>query len=274
MTNPTPQTLPELLPCPFCGGEPEHEEHTDESLWSHNTVPWRSVRCSTCEIGTRSICEGARPNECEAWNARAIDSGDQLLGMYAIQADEIKALLDKHAPSSTGNIRDRIAQILLAAQPPAVAAIPEPSEGDVDLLLAEIDRIAEDHFPGYGLPTHAPAALQSMRAQVLWFFGLWIAPATAGEATAAQGAGWQPRKTAPTNRPILLLWRTVPLPLRGSWQIDEDFASRPKGWVSPEAGWRNDGDQCIPVNQEDFTHWMELPAAPSPAAPGNGEGGK
>jgi len=62
----------------------------------------------------------------------------------------------------------------LAAQPLGVAAIPEgPSDAEVDLLLAEIDQIAENHSPGYGLPTHNATALQSMRAQVQWFVESW-----------------------------------------------------------------------------------------------------
>jgi len=96
-------------------------------------------------------------------------------------------------------------------------------------------------------------------------FVLSRAPATSGEATAAQGA-WRSMSSAPTSRPIILLWRTAPWPLRGEWSIDEEFDTRPKGWVSPESGWRNDGDQCIPRNQEDCIGWQKLPPVPS----GNG----
>jgi len=99
--------------------------------------------------------------------------------------------------------------------------------------------------------------------------GRFTASATSGEATAAQGA-WRSMSSAPTSRPIILLWRTAPWPLRGEWSIDEEFDTRSKGWVSPESGWRNDGDQCIPRNQEDCIGWQELPAAPSPAAPVRG----
>lgn len=40
-------------------------------------------------------------------------AADQMLGRYAEQADEIKELLDAHAPYTTGNILARVAQLLL-----------------------------------------------------------------------------------------------------------------------------------------------------------------
>ena len=66
----------QLLPCPFCGGEPTHDATHDEDIWSHNTVPWRRVRCHQCEIGTDYVCEGYEPTEVEAWNRRAPTTKD------------------------------------------------------------------------------------------------------------------------------------------------------------------------------------------------------
>jgi len=65
--------MAELKPCPFCGGEADHEQTMDESLWSHETVPYRRVRCRQCEIGTDYVCEGYEPTEVEQWNRRATD---------------------------------------------------------------------------------------------------------------------------------------------------------------------------------------------------------
>jgi hypothetical protein len=73
---------------------------------------------------------------------------------------------------------------------------------------------------------------------------------------------WQPIETAPRHRNILLWWRTCKEPHIGCWDIDEEFERRPKRWLSPEEGWRNKGDQCIPRNQSDCTHWQPLPAPP------------
>lgn len=78
-------------------------------------------------------------------------------------------------------------------------------------------------------------------------------------------ARWQPIETAPKNgQRVLLWWRTCKEAVRGRFSFDEEFDDRPETWPSPEFGWRCDGDQCIPRNQEDCTHWMPLP--PPPAA--------
>lgn len=61
----------ELLPCPFCGGEAEISTHMDESIWSHETVPYTKVACRECEIGTEYRCQGWEPTALEEWNRRA-----------------------------------------------------------------------------------------------------------------------------------------------------------------------------------------------------------
>ena len=88
--------------------------------------------------------------------------------------------------------------------------------------------------------------------------------------TSRQVPEWEPIETAPGNthhmNHILVFWKT-----RGwqqtYWDVDEEFSQRPKGWRSPECGWRCDGDQCIPVDQETATHWMFGPAPPNPLRP-------
>jgi hypothetical protein len=52
------------------------------------------------------------------------------------------------------------------------------------------------------------------------------------------------------------------------WDEDEAFDTRPVGWPSPRCGWRSPGDQCIPVNQSDVTHWRPLPTPPISPEPG------
>ena len=78
----------------------------------------------------------------------------------------------------------------------------------------------------------------------------------------APAEGWRPIETAPKDgRPVLLWWSTRGASV-GRYEHDDMFSERPSSWVSPEFGWRSDGDLCIPVNQEHCTHWMPLPAAP------------
>lgn len=60
-----------LAACPFCGGEASRSKTMDESLWTHDTVPYFKVYCSACEIGTDYRCEGYLPSAEEAWNQRA-----------------------------------------------------------------------------------------------------------------------------------------------------------------------------------------------------------
>lgn len=88
----------------------------------------------------------------------------------------------------------------------------------------------------------------------------------AAPASPLPGGGWQDISTAPAltdhMKPVLLFWQSSGVGL-GYYDIDDDYRNRPKWWVSPAAGWRCFGDQCIPVNQQDCTHWMPLPAAPT-----------
>lgn len=78
--------------------------------------------------------------------------------------------------------------------------------------------------------------------------------------------GWEDISTAPNNtdhmRPILLFWKSAGVGL-GWYDVDDDYATRPASWRCPETGWICEGDQCIPINQEDCTHWMPLPPPPS-----------
>jgi len=67
---------------------------------------------------------------------------------------------------------------------------------------------------------------------------------------------WRPINTCNVSGKVLLYW-DVPtfngrgLVVKGYWQCDEEGE-----------GWRGDGDQCIPVNQSDCTHWAPVPCGP------------
>src|ERR1041385_3826735 len=61
--------------------------------------------------------------------------------------------------------------------------------------------------------------------------------------------GWRTIETAPkTGEPILLWGQYCQVPAGGRWEQSKR-----------REGWRCDGDQCIPRNQQDCTHWMPLP---------------
>lgn len=88
----------ELKCCPFCGEQAEHETCMDESLWSHETVPYGRVGCGQCRIWTDWTCEGYEPNEYDAWNHRQLESASQPGGGEAVEA-AVKAALSLYADS-------------------------------------------------------------------------------------------------------------------------------------------------------------------------------
>lgn len=63
---------------------------------------------------------------------------------------------------------------------------------------------------------------------------------------------WQPISTAPTSGTIRLWWRNAG-ECTGHFAIDEEWKP---GLATPREGWKCDGDEAIPRNQEDCTHWM------------------
>lgn len=132
----------ELLPCPFCQS-PEVSVHLPTCT---KTTPYDAAHRAFPKARCRS-CGASKDGK--DW--------DQT-GKSAIEAWNTRAAPPPLSPPDTGN----------------VGAIPEPSDDEVDLLLAEIDQIARnyDHHD-YGLPTHDDDSVASMRAQVQWFFESW-----------------------------------------------------------------------------------------------------
>lgn len=60
----------------------------------------------------------------------------------------------------------------------------------------------------------------------------------------------RPINTAPFEKPLLLWWKHAGW-MRGRFVVED----------SGKAGWRCDGDQVMPRNQADCTHWLPLPPA-------------
>jgi hypothetical protein len=76
---------------------------------------------------------------------------------------------------------------------------------------------------------------------------------------------WRPIETAPHTdhmRTVMVYWKCLGHARESYYDVDEEYEDRPKGWVSPAEGWRGVGDQCIPTNQHDATHWQPRPAPP------------
>lgn len=52
---------PELLPCPFCGGEPKE----------YDQIGYSSVKCDNCKFSIKRKAEDGAPYAVELWNRRA-----------------------------------------------------------------------------------------------------------------------------------------------------------------------------------------------------------
>ena len=143
-----------------------------------------------------------------------------------------------------------------------------PTQASVDEV-----KYPEGFGPEIGLPAwamqEANATAASLTGERKWDVPCIAAALVRADATCAlRGAqkesGWRPIETAPTDRRILLYWTHAGAAV-GQYCVDDTFAMRDaRRWKCPETGWRCDGDQVIPINQEDCTHWMPLPSPPTP----------
>jgi len=84
---------------------------------------------------------------------------------------------------------------------------------------------------------------------------------------------WRPIETAPKDGTVILLWwQTCRTAAIGRWEVRGSH----DGPSITYEGWKCHDDQVIPTNQNDCTHWMQLPGAPVAAIahmkkePGNG----
>lgn len=75
---------------------------------------------------------------------------------------------------------------------------------------------------------------------------------------------WQPIETAPkTGKRILLAAYMGGGHIRvSSGEYSTDPYRNDDEIIGAEEGFKGDGDECIPSNQECFTHWMPLPEPP------------
>lgn len=146
-----PNSLKSLLPCPFCGGEASISSVMDESIWSHNIVPWTSVACTLCDVQIPPICEGSENDPIAAWNTRApIAEG----GAYAESIGEIETLFHKcvsalvSADYANGyleairHIKDRAAEKAQLSTPAAIESLSRQG-GDMSKNPENLDTSAE-----------------------------------------------------------------------------------------------------------------------------------
>ena len=176
-----------------------------------------------------------------------------------VVTDLLLAVDDEDMPVQVGDYVARedgkfcILRAALASQPPAVAAIPEGMPSDVSFQIVSAWLQQEGKMAnGDQLYTMCRFA----------DFVLSRAPATAGEATAAQGAAaeWIDPEVEPPPRNAVVLFACKP----------GCFADYMPQIQTGSSEWLHFG------GKGKYTHWarINLPGAPSPAAPGNGEGGK
>ena len=78
--------MSELVPCPFCGGEPEVETFETESLWSHNIVTYTSVGCPECDINFSTEPDHAI-QAVDLWNQRVPVPNDAVNSVVEKAAD-------------------------------------------------------------------------------------------------------------------------------------------------------------------------------------------
>ena len=63
------KVMPELLPCPFCGGEAMHLHTKVKSNFNNHLMDYDVVDCKNCRASTRSYCDN-KDGAIAAWNTR------------------------------------------------------------------------------------------------------------------------------------------------------------------------------------------------------------
>ena len=83
-----------------------------------------------------------------------------------------------------------------------------------------------------------------------------LAAAIQAASQSKDAGGWQKIESAPRDGTRVLLWWTTCRDVHaGKYTYDEDSPYQKEGF-------RCDGDECIPRNQQDCIKWQPLPAAP------------
>jgi hypothetical protein len=124
------------------------------------------------------------------------------------------------------------------------ADMPHPQDVAVPSLPEPDCTYADHSYPAYSRKAVERIVLAAV-----------IADRAAGRAS-AEPEGWRPIDTAPTQGKILLWWKNAGA-VTGGFAVDDDWTQKSK---TPREGWKGDGDEAIPRNQEDCTHWQLLRA--------------
>ena len=110
-----------------------------------------------------------------------------------------------------------------------------------DLTEAELDAIIEAHAEHWRYKGNDRAEAEIEKI---------------GALARASLSPWREIESAPKDgTPLLLWWRGCYWPGVGRYEVGGDN--------DRDEGWRCDGDECTPKNQQDCTHWMPLPPPPS-----------
>lgn len=99
MTTPTPGAMPELLPCPFCGGDPDYKR------WEVNDIWQIKIFCDTPFCHVHPAIFGNEKTMIEIWNTRAAITPQpvaEVEGLKNALRDVLKAIVsDRHAVQDT-----------------------------------------------------------------------------------------------------------------------------------------------------------------------------
>ena len=128
-------TAPDLLPCPFCGGEAETVTGPIPRKWG--------VRCINCDVWRDDRCE-SEGDAITAWNTRAALPA-RGVGDYTLAPHLQKIVDGAKAVPQWDTQADRLAPTLSAALAlPEVAALVEA----LNLAANRLNRRAVDYIPG------------------------------------------------------------------------------------------------------------------------------
>lgn len=137
---------------------------------------------------------------------------------------------------------------------------------DRDWLIAEVERLRATHEPAAVATDYEVAFLdwEMREGHACKQVDAFAAGARWAHRAAPPPCAWQPIETAPRNGDRILLAANVHSPAgprlqTGYYSIDP-YVHISGEVIGAEEGFQCDGDQCIPTNQDCFTHWAPIPA--------------